>query len=68
MGIRDSLWRAAFSIAEEQRERVEELRLRIGRPFCAVIAGKTAALAGAVTRDELEEMCIRDRYNRAKEK
>ena len=55
----ERLWRAAFSIPEEQRERVEELRLRIGRPFCAVIAGKTAALAGAVTRDELEELLQR---------
>ncbi len=55
----ERLWRAAFSIPEDQRLRVEELRLRIGRPFCVVIAGKSIELAGAVTRDELDELIQR---------
>lgn len=55
----ERLWRAAFTLSEEERFRVEEFRLRVGRPFCAVTAGKQQILAGSVTKDELDELLQR---------
>lgn len=35
----ERLWRAAFSVSEEERIGAEEFRLRAGRPFAIVISG-----------------------------
>ena len=40
----ERLWRAAFTLSAEERLHVEEFRLRVGRPFCAVTAGKQQVL------------------------
>ncbi len=55
----ERLWRAAFSIAPEQRGLVEEFRLRVGRPFYAAGAGLHFRLADCVTKDELDELLQR---------
>ncbi len=55
----ERLWRAAFTLSAEERLRVEEFRLRVGRPFCAVTAGKRQVLADSVTKDELDELLQR---------
>ena len=55
----ERLWRAAFTIPPGERETVEEFRLRIGRPFCAVGMGRRYTLADAVTRGELDELLQR---------
>ena len=55
----ERLWRAAFTVPPDEREKIEEFRLRIGRPFCAVGAGKRYTLADAVTRGELDELLQR---------
>ncbi len=51
----ERLWREAFRVPEHERMLVEELRLRLGRPLTAVIAGVQRELPGApVTAEELE--------------
>lgn len=55
----ERLWRAAFTIPPDERDKVEEFRLRVGRPFCAAGSGKRYTLADAVTRDELDTLLQR---------
>ena len=54
----ERLWRAAYSLNEQQRQACEELRVRLGRPFVATVDGKTVLLGdGAVfpTAEEVDE-------------
>ena len=55
----EKLWRAAYSLADEEKEKAEEFRIRLGRPFCATVAGetKTLCLDGlpvTVTKEDIE--------------
>ena len=36
----ERLWRAAYSLSEEQRAQCEELRVRLDRPLAATVAEK----------------------------
>lgn len=58
----ERLWRAAYSLNEQQRLNCEELRVRRGRPFAATVGGKTILLGdGSVlpTGEELDELLSR---------
>lgn len=58
----ERLWRAAYTLTQEQREQCEELRIRAGRPFAATAAGKTILLDGGTvipTAEELAELLAR---------
>lgn len=58
----ERLWRAAYSLDEQQRRACEELRVRLGRPFVATVDGKTVLLGdGAVfpTAEEVDELLAR---------
>ena len=58
----ERLWRAAYSLNEQQRQACEELRVRLGRPFVATVDGKTVLLGdGAVfpTAEEVDELLAR---------
>ncbi len=55
----ERLWRAAFTLSPEEREKTEEFRLRVGRPFCALCAGRRHVLAEDVSREELDELLQR---------
>ena len=58
----ERLWRAAYSLNEQQRQDCEELRVRLGRPLAATVAGKTVLLGdGAVlpTGEEMDELLAR---------
>lgn len=58
----ERLWRAAYSLNEQQRQDCEELRVRLGRPLAATVGGKTVLLGdGAVlpTGEELDELLAR---------
>lgn len=58
------LWRAAYSLTEEQRSCCEELRVRLDRPLAATVAGETVILSGGEgpllpLRAELDELLAR---------
>ena len=58
----ERLWKAAYSLDEQQRQQCEELRVRLGRPLAATVAGKTVLLGvGAVlpTKEELDQLLAR---------
>lgn len=58
----ERLWRAAYSLTEQQREECEEFRVRLGRPLAATVNGKTVLLGdGAVLpdREELDALLAR---------
>ena len=58
----ERLWKAAYSLDEQQRQRCEELRVRLGRPLAATVGGKTLLLGdGTVlpTKDELDQLLAR---------
>ena len=58
----ERLWKAAYSLDEQQRQRCEELRVRLGRPLAATVAGRTVLLGdGTVlpTKDELDQLLAR---------
>lgn len=58
----ERLWRAAYSLTEQQREDCEEFRVRLGRPLAATVRGKTVLLGdGAVLpdREELDALLAR---------
>ena len=58
----ERLWKAAYSLDEQQRQQCEELRVRLGRPLAATVAGRTVLL-GDVTvlpvKDELDQLLAR---------
>lgn len=58
----ERLWKAAYSLDELQRQQCEELRVRLGRPLTATVAGRAVLLGdGTVlpTREELDELLAR---------
>lgn len=55
----ERLWKAAYSLDDAQRQQCEELRVRLGRPLTATVAGRAVLLGdGAVrpTKEELDEL------------
>ncbi len=52
----ERLWRAAYSLDEEQRQNCEELRVRLGRPLAATVAGETLLLEGGTVLPTAEEL------------
>ena len=58
----ERLWRAAYSLSEEQRAQCEELRVRLDRPLAATVAGKTVRLGKEPVlpvKAELDELLAR---------
>ena len=58
----ERLWRAAYSLNEQQRQACEELRVRLGRPFVATVDGKTVLLGDGdifPTAEEVDELLAR---------
>ena len=58
----ERLWRAAYSLTEQQRQDCEELRVRLGRPLAATVGGKTVLLGDGMvlpSREELDELLAR---------
>lgn len=57
----ERLWRAAYSLTEEQRLHCEELRIRIGRPLSATVDGVTVLPGDCVipVKAELDELLAR---------
>lgn len=58
----ERLWRAAYSLSEEQRAQCEELRVRLDRPLAATVAGKTMRLGKEPVlpvKAELDELLAR---------
>ena len=58
----ERLWKAAYSLDEQQRQKCEELRVRLGRPLAATVAGKTVLLGGGAvlpTKEELDQLLAR---------
>ncbi|MBR5537068.1 MAG: stage III sporulation protein AB [Clostridia bacterium] len=58
----ERLWKAAYSLDEQQRQQCEELRVRLGRPLAATVAGRTVLLGdGAVlpVKEELDQLLAR---------
>lgn len=58
----ERLWRAAYSLNEQQRQDCEEIRVRLGRPLAATVAGEIVLLGdGAVlpTGEEMDELLAR---------
>lgn len=58
----ERLWRAAYALPAEQRSLCEELRVRLGRPLAATVAGETVFLGTEPvlpTRGELEDILAR---------
>lgn len=52
----ERLWRAAYSLSEQQRQNCEEFRVRLGRPLAATVSGKTVLLGDGAVRPTGEEM------------
>lgn len=40
----ERLWRAAYTLTDVEKEKTEEFRIRVGRPFAATIEGKTKVI------------------------
>lgn len=57
----ERLWRAAYSLNEEQRAQCEEIRVRLDRPLAATVEGKTVLLSEGIRpqRGELDEVLAR---------
>lgn len=58
----ERLWKAAYSLNELQRQRCEELRVRLGRPLAATVGGKTVFLGDGLvlpTKEELDQLLAR---------
>lgn len=58
----ERLWKAAYSLDELQRQQCEELRVRLGRPLAATVAGKPVLLGdGPVipAKEELDQLLAR---------
>lgn len=52
----ERLWRAAYSLTEQQREECEEFRVRLGRPLAATVNGKTVLLGDGTVLPDREEL------------
>ena len=58
----ERLWRAAYSLNEQQRQDCEEIRVRLGRPLAATVAGEIVLLGDSAvlpTGEELDELLAR---------
>ena len=58
----ERLWRAAYSLKEQERLQCEVFRVRQGRPLAATVAGKTVLLGDVPvlpTKEELDELLAR---------
>ena len=55
----ERLWRAAFTLTEEQRPLCEELRVRLERPMTALVAGEQVHLPVCAASDELQLLLAR---------
>ena len=58
----ERLWKAAYSLDEQQRLQCEELRVRLGRPLVATVAGKTVLLGDGMilpVKEELDQLLAR---------
>lgn len=60
--LSEKLWRAAYTLTEEEKEKTEEFRIRLGRQFAVTIGGKnkTICLDGlpVMVEDKDIERCI----------
>lgn len=60
--LSEKLWRAAYTLTEEEKEKAEEFRIRLGRQFTVTIGGKnkTICLDGlpVMVEDKDIERCI----------
>ena len=58
----ERLWRAAYSLNEQQRQDCEEIRVRLGRPLAATVAGEIVLLGDSAvlpTGEEMDELLAR---------
>ena len=58
----ERLWRAAYSLNEQQRQDCEEIRVRLGRPLAATVAGELVLLGDSAvlpTGEEMDELLAR---------
>lgn len=57
----ERLWRAAFTLTQDERLRAEEFRVRAGRDLSVLIDGSCRALThdAPVTREEMDELLAR---------
>ncbi len=58
----ERLWRAAYTLTDEQKSACEELRVRVDRPLAATVAGETILLGKTPVlpqRAELDELLAR---------
>ena len=58
----ERLWRAAYSLNEQQRQDCEEIRVRLGRPLAATVAGEILLLGDSAvlpTGEEMDELLAR---------
>lgn len=58
----ERLWRAAYSLNEQQRQDCEEIRVRLGRPLAATVAGEIVLLGDSTvlpTGEEMDELLAR---------
>jgi stage III sporulation protein AA len=58
----ERLWRAAYSLNEQQRQDCEEIRVRLGRPLAATVAGEIVLLGDSAvlpTGEEIDELLAR---------
>ena len=55
----ERLWKAAYSLRDDQRLQCEEFRVRLGRPLMATVAGQAVTLGDGMvcpTAEELDEL------------
>lgn len=57
----ERLWRAAFTLTQDERLRAEEFRIRAGRDMCVLLDGSCRVLTQGepVTREEMDELLAR---------
>lgn len=60
--LSEKLWRAAYTLTEEEKEKAEEFRIRLGRQFAVTIGGKTKTICldglPVMVEDKDIERCI----------